>query len=58
MIAGVREPASASSPPSRLATAAVAIVVRGHREFAAIPASRSSSANPRVTRLIPYLAMV
>ena len=58
MIIGVREPAMASAPPSKLATAAVAIVVRGHSEFAAIPTSRSSSAKPRVTRLIAYLAIV
>jgi hypothetical protein len=38
--------------------AAVPIVVRGHSELAAIPCSASSSENPRVHRLIPYLESV
>ena len=59
MISGVREAAIASSPPSRFWTAAVAMIVRGQSELAAIAlAPCSSSASPRVHRLIPYLAIV
>ena len=39
MISGVRELAIASSPPSRFWTAAVAMIVRGHSELAAMPSS-------------------
>src|SRR3989442_12957579 len=54
---GSRERRTDSSPPSRLRTAAVAMVVRGHRELAAMPYSLNSSAKPRVQRLMPYLAI-
>ena len=37
-------------------TAAVAIVVRGHRVFAAIPASANSAASPSVAIVMPYFA--
>src|SRR5687768_17534640 len=56
MICGVREWVT-NSAPTTLRMAAVSIDVRGHRELAAMPSSRSSSLRPRVTRLIPYLAM-
>src|SRR6188508_1423519 len=57
MIAGVRE-CVVRPGPTTLRTAAVSIAVRGHSELAAMPSSRSSSLNPRVTRLIPNLAIV
>src|SRR5699024_3916047 len=57
-ICGVRLLAISSAPPRRLFTAAVAIVVCGHRLFAATPSALSSSARPSVTRDIPYFAIV
>jgi hypothetical protein len=45
------------SPPKRFSIAAVAIVVRGHNAFAAIPFGRNSPARPRITMLMPYFAM-
>ncbi len=58
MISGLRDLAIAASPPSRFCTAAVAMIVRGQSEFAAMPSSLSSSASPSVQMLIPYLAIV
>ncbi len=58
MISGVRALAIASSPPSRFWTAAVAMIVRGHRELKAMPSSLNSSAMPSVHMLIPNLAIV
>ena len=55
---GLRERAIASSPPSRFCTAAVAMMVRGHRALKAMPSSRNSSAIPIVHMLIPYFARV
>src|SRR3954449_1253188 len=57
-ISGVRARRTASSPPSRLRSASVAMVVRGQSELAAMPRSRSSSASPSVQRLMPYLDKV
>jgi hypothetical protein len=45
---------AASAPPSRLTTAAVAIVVCGHRQFAATPSSANSAAQPRVSSVMPH----
>jgi hypothetical protein len=44
------------SPPSRFCTAAVAIVVRGHSVFAAIPSEANSAASPSVTMVMPNFA--
>src|SRR5205814_94938 len=44
-------------PPS-ICMAAVAMVVRGQRALAAIPASASSAERPSTHMLIPYLAIV
>ena len=55
---GSREVRIASSPPSKFRTAAVAIVVRGHRELAATPYVLNSSAKPSVHMLMPYFAML
>src|SRR6202030_2080935 len=57
-ISGLRAPDIISSPPSSYSTAAVAITVRGQREFTAIPCSANSAASARVKRLIVYLAML
>src|ERR1041384_3911173 len=58
MIAGLREPFMAASPPSRFWIAAVAIVVRGHSALTAMPSRRSSPAMPSTHMLMPYFAMV
>ena len=58
MIPGVRARIIASSPPSRFCTAAVAMIVRGHRQFAATPRSASSVANPSVSIVMPILESV
>ncbi len=60
--------ASATIPGLRLACsmaagkfismAAVAMVVRGHNEFTAMPSGRSSSAIPSVHMLMPYFDRV
>jgi hypothetical protein len=47
-VTGVRDLAMASSPPTTFCTAAVAMSVSGHRQFAATPASAYSAAQPRV----------
>ena len=39
-------------------TAAVAMVVRGHNEFTAMPCAANSADMPRVHMLMPYFAMV
>ena len=57
MISGVRDIRITRSPPSRFLIAEVAIVVRGHSVFTAIPFSRSSPARPSTTRLMPNLAI-
>src|SRR5215218_11228082 len=57
-ISGLRDWAIASSPPNRFMTAAVAIMVRGHKELHAIPFSRNSSAHPSVSMLMLYLEIV
>src|SRR5262245_7072004 len=57
MISGVRDMRITRSPPSRFLIAAVAMVVRGHSAFTAMPLSRSSPASPSTTRLMPYLAI-
>ena len=54
----MRERFIISSPPSRFCTAAVAIAVRGHSVFEAMPASRISSAMPSAHNVIPYLAIM
>lgn len=58
MICGDRERDAASAPPSRLTTAAVAIVVCGQRQLAAMPSSANSAAQPRVSRVMPYFDSV
>jgi hypothetical protein len=55
MISGDRALRDASSPPSRFATAAVEIVVCGHRQLARTPRSANSAAKPRVSSVMPYL---
>ena len=57
-ISGVRARAIASSPPSRFCTAAVAMIVRGQRQFAPMPASASSAATPSVIIVIPIFESV
>ena len=57
-ISGVRLPAMPSAPPTMFCTAAVAINVRGHRQLAAMPASRWDSATPSVSIVIAYLLTV
>ena len=44
---GVRLARITASPPKRLLTAPVAIVVRGHKAFTAMPARLSSAESPR-----------
>ena len=59
MIWGVRAVAIAAAPPIRLMVTAVPILVCGHRQFAAIPASANSAAQPgRVSRVIAYFVCV
>ena len=58
MISGVRARAIASSPPSRFCTAAVAMIVRGQRQLAPMPASASSAATPSVIIVMPILESV
>ena len=48
----------AASPPTMFWIAAVAMVVRGHRQFAATPSSRYCSATPRVSMVMPNLLIV
>ena len=57
MISGLRLADIIISPPSML-TAAVAMVVRGHRALTAMPSASNSAAMPRTHMLMPYLAMV
>ncbi len=57
MIAGLRLARRIASGKF-ISIAAVAMVVRGHSEFTAMPCARSSSAMPRVHMLMPYFAMV
>jgi hypothetical protein len=57
-ISGVRARLIASSPPSRFWTAAVAMMVRGQRQLAPIPASASSAASPSVIIVMPILESV
>ena len=57
-ISGVREAVITRSPPSRFCTAAVAMVVRGHSVFAAMPSPANSAARPSVASVIPYFASV
>lgn len=54
MICGDRAREAASSSPNRFSTAAVAMVVCGHSQLAAIPSSANSAAQPSVSRVIPY----
>jgi hypothetical protein len=54
----VRARAIASSPPSRFCTAAVAMIVRGQRQLAPIPASASSAARPSVIIVMPIFESV
>src|SRR5438132_12140844 len=58
MIAGLREPRIAFAPPSRFWIAAVAIVVRGHSAFTAMPADLNSPAMPSTHMLMPNFAIV
>src|SRR6516225_8351079 len=58
MISGVRLARIIASPPRRLPTAAVAIVVRGHSALTATPALFSSADSPSTHMLMPNLAMV
>ena len=46
------------SAPGIIASAAVAMAVRGQRALTAIPRLLNSRAMPRTQRLIPYLEMV
>ncbi|MNR60087.1 hypothetical protein D3C85_1814930 [compost metagenome] len=46
------------SPCGMFLMAAVSMRVRGQSELTRIPSAFSSSARPRVVRLIPYFAMV
>ena len=55
MISGRRDRRIKSLPPSANSTAAVAIVVRGHRALHPIPSSRNSSAIPKTSIDIAYL---
>ncbi len=55
MISGLRALFAAASPPSRFTTAAVAIVVCGHRQLARTPESANSAAKPSVSSVMPYL---
>ena len=57
MISGLRDICTVSSPPSRFLIALVAIVVRGHSAFTAIPLARNSPASPSTTRLMPNFAI-
>ncbi len=56
MIAGLRLPASACG--KKTSTAAVAMVVRGHSEFTAMPCAANSADMPSVHMLMPYFAIV
>ena len=58
MISGVRLMRIMASPPSRLPTAAVAMVVRGHSALTATPADFNSPDSPSTHMLMPNLAMV
>ena len=49
---------STGSPTRKFAIAAVAVAVRGHKAFTAIPRSRNSSAIPKTHILIPYFDIV
>jgi hypothetical protein len=46
------------SPPRANCTAAVAIVVSGHRVLAAMPSFANSAAIPSVAIVMPYFASV
>jgi hypothetical protein len=48
----------AGCTPSIIPIAAVAITVRGHNAFTAMPSGANSAAIPSTQRLMPYLAMV
>ena len=58
MISGFRLARIMASPPSRLPTAAVAIVVRGHSALTATPEAFSSPDRPSTHMLMPNFAMV
>ena len=58
MISGVRLARIMASPPSRLPTAAVAMVVRGHSALTAMPGRFNSPDRPSTTMLMPNFAMV
>jgi len=58
MISGLRLARIMASPPSKLPTAAVAIVVRGHSALTATPALFSSAERPSTQRLMPNFAIV
>ena len=58
MISGVRLARIMASPPRRLPTAAVAIVVRGHSALTATPDDFNSPESPSTHMLMPNLAIV
>ena len=58
MISGLRLARIMASPPKRLPTAAVAIVVRGHSALTAIPEAFSSADRPSTHMLMPNFAIV
>ena len=58
MISGVRLARIMASPPRRLPTAAVAMVVRGHSALTATPADFSSPDRPSTHMLMPNFAIV
>jgi hypothetical protein len=57
MISGVRLARIMASPPSRLPTAAVAMVVRGHSALTATPRLQFAD-RPSTHMLMPNFAMV
>ena len=56
MISGERECSRLSWPPSRFPTAAVAIIVCGHRQLLEMGRFACSAAMPNAASVIPYLA--
>ncbi len=58
MISGVRLARIMASPPKRLPTAAVAMVVRGHNALTATPAPFNSADRPSTHMLMPNFAML
>lgn len=58
MMVSLRDDATASSPPSKFFTAAVAMAVRGHSAFTPTPSSANSYDIPKTHKLIPNFAIV